>query len=307
MSELQLVFLGTGSGRPTPRRNVAGLFVRFGPGALLFDCGEGAQMQLQKASARTSRLDAVFITHFHGDHVNGLPGLLGTIGLNGHERRVTIVGPRGTPKYLRTLHELFICRPGYPVDVVENAPGVVYRGEDFAVSAVKLNHRVPTHGFLFVEDDRPGRFDVARARALGVPAGPLFGVLQRGGDVTLDDGTVVHSSDVLGPARAGRSFAYISDTRPTQRVREAVAGVDVLIHEATYLHVLADQARQRGHSTVREAAEVARDAQVGRLILTHISPKHGSTREILAEARAVFPETVLAEDLAEFEIPIHEG
>lgn len=306
MSDLQLVFLGTGSGRPTPRRNVAGLFVRFGPTALLFDCGESTQMQLLRAGARTSRLEAVFVTHFHGDHINGLPGLLGTLGLNGHERDVTVVGPRGMQRYLRTLHELLICRPAYPVHVVENAVGPIYRGADFSVRAIKLQHRVPTHGFVFEEDDRPGRFDVEAARALGVPNGPLFGVLQRGGEVTLEGGRVVSPDEVLGPARKGRSFAYVCDTRPSKRVTEAVAGVDVLVHEATYMHAFATQARQRGHSTVQEAAEVAAEAGVGQLILTHISPKHGNGKEILAEARAIFPETILAEDFLEFELPIPE-
>ena len=306
MSELKIVFLGTGSGRPTLRRNVASVFVQYGGDAVLFDCGESTQMQVQRAGVRTSRLVAIALSHFHGDHVNGLPGFIGTMGLNGHEEPVALIGPKGTSKWLRALHEVHILRPSFPLHLVENDEGELFRGEGFSIDGVRLRHRIPTHGFIFREDDQPGRFDVAKASALGVPAGPLFGKLQKGESVTLENGDVVSPDAVLGPTRRGRSVAYISDTRPSNRVVEAVQGVDVLIHEATYLHELADQARERGHSTVRQAAEIAAKADVGQLILTHVSPKFGRRKPILAEAREVFDNVALAEDLDEFALPIRD-
>ena len=306
MSELKIVFLGTGSGRPTLRRNVSSVYLQYGGHAVLFDCGECAQLQIQRAAARTSRIVAIALSHFHGDHVNGLPGFIGTMGLNGHEDPLTLIGPHGTEKWLRALHEVHILRPGFPVRVVENAEDELFRGDGFAIHGVRLRHRIPTHGFIFREDDLPGRFDLDRARAAGVPAGPLFGVLQAGHSVTLENGIEVKPSDVLGPARIGRSIAYISDTRPSDRVVEAVQGVDLLIHEATYMHEFATQAKERGHSTVRQAAEIAARANVGQLVLTHISPKHTRRKPILAEAREVFENVALAEDLAEFSVPIPE-
>jgi len=304
MSELKITFLGTGSGRPTPRRNVAGVYLQYGGDAVQLDCGEGSQMQLLRAGLRTSRLVAVCITHFHGDHINGLPGYLGTMGMNDHGGSITVVAPEGVDAYFRVLHDLQILRPAFPIQTVPNNDGPLFRGDGFRIDGVRLRHRIPTHGFIFREDDHPGRFDLDRARALGVPAGPLFGRLQRGHTVTLEDGTEVAPDQVLGPSRAGRSIAYISDTRPSDRVVEAVRGVDILIHEATYLHELAGQARERGHSTVREAAEIARSARVKRLVLTHISPKHPNARQLLAEAHEVFDTVDVAEDLSSFEVPV---
>lgn len=306
MTELKVTFLGTGSARPTPRRNVASVFLQYGGEAVLFDCGEGTQMQLLRAGVRTSRLVAICLSHFHGDHVNGLPGFVGTMGLNGHETPVTLVGPRGTGDWLAVLHRLNILRPSFPLDVVENDEVTLFETADFSITGVRLRHRIPTHGFIFRERDLPGRFDPQRARELGVTPGPDFGRLQRGETLELEDGRTVAPDDVMGPGRRGRSVAYISDTRPSERVVDAVRGVDLLIHEATYLHELASQARERGHSTVRGAAEVAEKAEVGRLVLTHISPKHPSRSQILEEARAVFPETALAEDFADFSLPVPE-
>jgi ribonuclease Z len=282
------------------------MYLQYGGHAVLFDCGECAQIQVQKAAVRTSRLVCIALSHFHGDHVNGLPGFIGTMGLNGHEEPLTLIGPAGTAKWFRTLHEVHILRPSFPIEIVENAERELFRGDGFSLRGVRLRHRIPTHGFVFREDDLPGRFDVDRAKACGVPAGPLFGLLQSGHSVTLDDGTTVRPDEVLGLARTGRSIAYISDTRPSDRVVEAVQGVDLLVHEATYLHELATQAKERGHSTVRQAAEIALRANVGQLVLTHVSPKHNKRRPILEEAREVFENVALAEDLSEFSVPIPE-
>ncbi|MCB9532022.1 MAG: ribonuclease Z [Myxococcales bacterium] len=304
MTELKITFLGTGSARPTPRRGVASVYVQLGGDAVQFDCGEGSQMQILRAGVRASRLVAMAITHFHGDHVNGLPGALGTMGLNGYEDGLTLIGPAGIDRYLAVLADLQILRPAFPVRVVENDEAVLLDTGAFTITGVRLRHRLPTHGYVLREHDLPGRFDLERARALGIPPGPKYGQLQRGESVTLDSGVVITPDQVLGPARPGRSVAYISDTRPSDRVVEAVHGVDVLIHEATYLHSLAPHARERGHSTVREAAEIARAAGVKRLFLTHISSKHPNNKELLAEATPIFEATEVAEDLMAVDVPL---
>lgn len=306
MSELRFVFLGTSSGRPTPRRSLSAVYLQYGGDSILFDCGEGTQLQMLRAGARSSRLVAVAISHFHGDHVNGLPGFLGTMGLSGHEGALRVIGPRGIEKYFGTLRELGILRPQFPLEFVLNEAGLVVDEPSYLVETVRTDHRLVTHGYIFRERDLAGRFDLARARELGIPAGPLYGQLQRGQAVTLADGRTIASSEVMGPTRRGRSVAYIPDTRPSQRVVEAVRGVDVLIHEATYTQEFADQAVERKHSTAVEAAMVAHGAGVKQLILTHISPKLGNGRALLDEARAIFPNTELADDLSEFGVPVPE-
>ncbi len=305
MHELKVQFLGTGSARPTPRRNVACIALSYGGDSLLFDCGEGSQTQAMQAGLRTSRLRGIFITHFHGDHINGLPGFLGTMGLNGHREPLLLAAPRGMKRYFGVLRDLSILHPSFPVIHVENTEPVVFEGDGFEVRTVELDHRIPARGFLFVERDLPGRFDLARAKEIGVPAGPLFGRLQRGESIEVD-GRVVSPQEVLGPTRRGRRVAYISDTRPTREVVEFVSGADLLIHEGTYSHEFHGQAVERGHSTVREAAEVAKRAGVKQLIITHISTKHNDTRPLVREARAVFKNTTIARDFDDFEVAVPE-
>ena len=302
MTELRLHFLGTGSAKPTLHRGCAAVGLQYGADTLLLDCGEGTQRQLLESPFRLSRLRAIGLTHFHGDHVNGLPGLIGTMGLQGHRDTLTLIGPAGLSKWLRTLRELDILKPAFGLKLVDHAEPVVLQDADYELRTFAMEHRIPTRGYLFVERDRPGRFDLEAAQALGVPAGPLYGRLQRGESVTLPDGRVVHPDQVVGPMRRGRRVVYASDTRPCASVIEAATGADVLIHEATYLHEHHDQAVDRWHSTVREAAQVALAAGVGQLVLTHISPKHMRRKELLAEAHEVFPNVVVAQDLLELDV-----
>lgn len=304
MEELNIHFLGTGSARPSLNRNTAGVVFTYGGDAVLFDCGEGTQLQFIRAGVRTSRLQAICITHFHGDHLNGLPGLLGTMGLNGHRDPVTIVAPNGMRRYFNTLRSINAFNPSFPLPIVDSSETEVFRTPAYRITSCELNHRVPCRGFMFEEFDLPGRFDVGRAEASGVPRGPMWGKLQRGEDVTLEGGQIVTPADVLGETRKGRKIAYISDTLPTQEVVEFVRGADVLIHEATYLHEFADQAAERGHSTALQAAEVASAAGVKRLILTHISTKHVRVRPLEREARRIFEESYVAQDLDSFEVEV---
>ena len=273
---------------------------------LLFDCGEGAQVQIARAGLSPSRLSAVFITHLHGDHFNGLPGLLSTMGLDRRTRNLSLTGPTGIRDYLDLLERLRVVFFTYPIDLSEfnSVPNltVVFETSEYTVSALALDHRLFALGYRIDERPKPGRFNVDKARSLGVPEGPLWGRLQAGESVSLDDGRVVHSLDVVGPPRPGKSIAYCLDTRPCPMSVLLARDVDLLIHEATYTEEFAVEAQTYGHSTAAQAARTARDAGAHRLLITHFSSRYPDSSPLLQEARAVFPDTVAAEDLVEIEI-----
>jgi ribonuclease Z len=273
---------------------------------MLFDCGEGTQTQIARAGLSPSRLASVFITHLHGDHFNGLPGLLSTMGLDQRTRELTLRGPLGVREYMETLERLKISFVTYPLELKEYASvpelTVVHKSADYRVSACQLDHRIFALGYRVDEHPRPGRFNVERARELNVPEGPLWGRLQSGEDVQLENGKVVLPSDVLGPERPGKSVAYCLDTRPFAMSLELARGVDLLIHEATYTEEFAQEARDYGHSTAAQAARTARDAGAQRLVITHFSTRFPDPTPLLEEACTIFPNTVLAEDLIEIEV-----
>ena len=303
---MKVIPLGTSSGKPTIKRNVSALAVAREAEWLLFDCGEGAQTQITRAGLSPNRLVAVFITHLHGDHFNGLPGLLSTMGLDRRTRQLTLAGPPGVREYLNTLERLRVIFINYPLELKELAAAAdsksVLETADYTVTARPLDHRLFALGYRVDERSRPGRFNVARARELGVPEGPLWGRLQSGDDVTLDDGRTIQSADILGAPRPGKSVAYCLDTRPCAASIELARGVDLLIHEATYAEELAAEAREYGHSTAAQAARTARDAGARKLLITHFSTRYPDPAVLLEEARAIFPETILAEDLMEIQV-----
>lgn len=314
---MKVIPLGTSSGKPTLRRNVSALVVRREGEWLLFDCGEGTQTQIARAHLTPARLSAIFITHLHGDHFNGVSGLLATMGLDRRERGLSMVGPHGINEYLDMLARLKILFVNYPLDLQEfkaadlgpangspasEAKAVVYETPHYTVTARALDHRIFALGYRVEERARPGRFNVEKARELGVPEGPLFGRLQSGENVELAGGRVVRSSDVVGPPRAGKSIAYCTDTRPCAAAVELARGADLLIHEATYTEELASEADDYGHSTARQAALVAREAGARKLLITHFSTRYADVSPLLEEAREIFPDTVAAEDLAEVEV-----
>lgn len=303
---MRVIPLGTSSGKPTLRRNVSALAVAREAEWLLFDCGEGAQVQIARAGLSPSRLSAVFITHLHGDHFNGLPGLLSTMGLDRRTRNLSLTGPTGIRDYLDLLERLRVVFFTYPIDLSEfnSVPNltVVFDTSEYTVSALALDHRLFALGYRIDERPKPGRFNVDKARSLGVPEGPLWGRLQSGESVSLDDGKVVHSLDVVGPPRPGKSIAYCLDTRPCPMSVLLARDVDLLIHEATYTEEFAVEAQTYGHSTAAQAARTARDAGAHRLLITHFSSRYPDSSPLLQEARAVFPDTIVAEDLVEIEI-----
>jgi ribonuclease Z len=303
--DLDVVFLGTSASMPTAQRAPAALLVRRGGERLLFDCAEGTQRQLQRSSVGLVDLEEVFLTHFHADHFLGLPGMLKTFALRGRdELPLTVYGPKGIRDLFAALRP-FLGRLPYPLTLVELTPGERLERGDYVIEAFAVEHGVSALGYALVEHERPGRFDVAAADALGVPAGRERGVLQAGEPLTLPDGTVVTPDEVLGPARPGRKLALTGDTAPSPHVVQAAHAADVLIHEATFAEDERDRARETMHATAAEAAEVARLAGVRLLALTHVSTRYFG-RELLDQARAVFPETVVPRDFDVLEIPFAE-
>lgn len=293
MDDIRITFLGTSSASPTLTRNVASLAVTLDGRVLLFDCGEGTQQQLLRSTVRSGSIDAIFITHLHGDHLFGLPGLLATLGLNARSAPLTIYGPRGLHEFIAAVP--YLGNP-YEVSIAVIEEGEVMRGEGFRVIAAPLDHRIDCFGFCVIEDDRRGTFDVERAIALGVPEGPHFAELHRGLDVTLNDGRVVRSADVVGATRRGRRIAYCTDTRPCANAVELARDAELLIHESTYAADMAAEAHERGHSTTIDAARIAADAHCERLLLTHFSSRYVDVAPLVAEARTVFAASDAASD-----------
>jgi len=303
---LSITFLGTGAACPTVDRNVAGLAVQREGETILFDCGEGTQRQMMRYGVGFSFTE-VFFTHFHADHMLGITGLLRTMGLQDRTAPVTLYGPRGAQRILGAAMSLGIERNRFPVEVVEIQAGDRLRRDEYDIVVFETDHRPDTVGYALAEHTRLGRFHTERARELGVPEGQLWGRLHKGETVTLDDGRTVRPADLVGAPRRGRTVVYSGDTRPNLPLLEASRGADLLIHEATFGGDEAERAIETRHSTASEAARVALEAGVRRLVLTHISPRYTrDAPELLAEARAVFPETTIARDGMTVEVPFVE-
>jgi ribonuclease Z len=273
--------------------------VRRGGDQLLFDCGEGTQRQLIK-SVGLGDLEHVFISHFHADHILGIPGMLKTFALRGREIPITIYGPPG----LEHMMDEFSGTP-FEVDLYELQPGEELGFKGYSVSAFDVDHRGRAFGFVVAEHDRPGHFDEQAARDLGVRAGPDFGILQRGGEVTSAGGETIRSEQVVGEARRGRRVVYTGDTAPCDATVEAARGADLLVHESTFGDDEADRAAETQHSTARQAAQIASDAGVDLLCLTHVSGRYFG-KELREQAREVFPNTELPRDFDVVELPFPE-
>jgi len=300
--DLDLVFLGTSASMPTAQRAPAAILVRRGGERLLVDCAEGTQRQLQRSTVGLPDIEEIFITHFHADHFLGLPGMLKTFALRGRDAvPLTVYGPRGLKDLFSKLRP-FLGRLPYPLTTVELPPGETLERGEYAIETFALDHGVAAIGYALVEHDRPGRFDVAAADALGVPPGPERGMLQGGEPVTLPDGRVVTPDSVLGPARPGRKVVLAGDTAPSPAVVQSAHRADVLVHEATFGSDEADRARETLHSTAVDAAEVAKLAEVRLLALTHLSTRYAGP-DLAGEAREVFPETVVPRDFDVIEVP----
>ena len=302
--DLDVVFLGTSGSMPTAKRALSATLVRRGGDRLLFDCAEGTQRQLLRSDVGLVELEEIYLTHFHADHYLGLPGMFKTFSLRGRELPLRIYGPRGLGELLSSLRRIF-GRLSYAVEAVELERGAVLERAGYRIEAFAVEHGVTAIGYSIVEDERPGRFDVETAAALGVPDGQERGLLQRGESVTLPDGRDVTPDQVLGPARPGRKLVLSGDTGPAVSVVDASAGADVLVHEATFLADERERARETSHSTAGEAALVAREAGVRMLALTHVSTRYFG-HQVVEEARELFPATEVPRDFDVIEIPFPE-
>jgi ribonuclease Z len=296
--DLDVLFLGTAGSSPSPRRGLPATLVRRGGDRLLVDCGEGTQRQLMR-SVGLIELEEVFLTHFHADHVLGLPGMLKTFALRQRERELTVYGPRGLMRLFEQLAPV-IGRLPFTLELLELEPNDELDRDGYRIAAFAVDHGGRGLGYALVEDPRPGVFDPVRARELGVTPGPDFGRLQRGETV---DG--VTPDQVMGEERRGRKLVLTGDTAPCEMTRLVAWGADLLVHEATFMEEDSERARETRHSTATQAAQVALEAEAGMLALTHISPRYPAT-PLRDEARAVFDNTVVPRDFDRIEIPVPE-
>jgi len=297
--DLSIFFAGTAGSVPTPKRGLPAILLRAGGERILFDCGEGTQHQLLR-SIGLPDLDAIFITHLHLDHWLGLPGMIKTFDMRDRDARLELFGPPGFTALFEKVVRPIIGRTKYPLDVIELEPHEEIGFDGFVVQGFPVKHRVEAFGYAFIEDDRPGRFDAETATKLGVTPGPDFGRLQRGETVN-----GVTPEQVMGEDRLGRRIVYSGDTMPCQTTEVYANGADVLIHEATFCEDEQARARETGHSTAKQAAQLALDANVKLLALTHLSTRY-FPREIRDEARATFEHTVVPRDFDGIEVPFPE-
>ena len=299
---IRVTFLGTAAARPTVRRNVSSIAVQREGDVFLFDCGEGTQRQMMRYATGFA-LGEIFITHLHADHFLGITGLLRTMALQGRTEPLDIYGPPGSRATLQNAVELGVDRVSFPLTIQELEVGARVSHEEYDVVALRVNHGTQALGYALVEHERLGRFDVERARALGIPDGPLFGKLHSGEAVEVD-GRMIEAAEVVGTPRPGRVIVYTGDTRPADTIVEMATGAALLIHEATFGDEEADRAHQTYHSTARGAATVALKAGVARLYLTHVSARYADDPAPLEqEAREVYPGAVVARDGTVVEIP----
>jgi ribonuclease Z len=300
--DLSVLFLGTAGSMPTVKRAPASLLLRRGGDRLLVDCGEGTQRQLLR-SIGLPDVEHVLLTHFHADHFLGLPGMMKTFALRGREAPLTLYGPRGLRVLMSDLRRIY-GKLTYDVRLAELTPNDAVELDGYRVGAFAVAHRTEAIGYALVEDDRPGRFDPARATALGVEPGPMFGLLQRGQAVSVGARTV-RPEEVMGEPRPGRKLVFTGDTEPCESTVAIAHEAELLVHDGTFAEEEIERARQTGHSTARQAAEVARAAGVSMLALTHLSSRYFAA-VIEKEARAVFEPTVVPRDFDVIEVPYRE-
>jgi ribonuclease Z len=300
---LTVTLLGTSAAVPSVERNVAALAVQREGETLLFDCGEGTQRQMMRYGVSFAFRE-IFFTHYHADHMLGVTGLLRTMGLQDRTTPVTLYGPRGATRLLGAAVNLGIERNRFEVTIIEVAAGQRLARDEYDIEVFETDHRADTIGYGLIEHQRLGRFNPDRARELGILEGPLWGRIHKGEAIDLPDGRRVDPAELVGQPRPGRKVVYTGDTRPCATVVEAASGADLLVHEATFGEDERERAVETGHSTAAQAAEVARQAGVGRLVLTHISPRYSrDAPELLAEAKAVFPETIVGRDGLALDVP----
>jgi ribonuclease Z len=301
---LEIFFLGTSGGMPTVERSGPAIAIRKNNKIILFDCGEGTQVQMQKIPLSISKIHTIIISHLHGDHISGLPGVLMTLGLFNREKPLLIIGPKGTRNFLTCLSETAKLGIVYPIKIIELEKEVEeLKFREYNIKAIKAIHsEFNAYSYIFEEKTRSGKFYPNRALERGVPEGELWGRLQKGETVILD-GSIITPKEVMGPPRRGRKIIYTGDSRPNQKLEAYSKNVDLLIHESTFSEEHKDKALDYGHSTASEAANFASKVMAKKLVLFHISPRYSDSYEMLKTAKIIFKNTIIAKDLLRIVVP----
>ena len=290
---------------PLPNRHLTSVLLRREGELFLFDCGEGTQVSLRKLNLRWKKISAFFISHTHADHVTGIPGLLMLSSQVDRDDPLYIFGPPRIAEYIETSRRVLDMYINYEIVVQElTEAGVVYKGDGFQVRAFPLRHTKPCFGYVMEEEKRPGEFHPEKAEALGVKRGPLWAALQSGRSVQAEDGAEVLPEQVMGPQRTGRKFSFVTDTLAFSEIADEVYGSDLFVCEGMFERALEESAREKRHMTAEQAAFIARNAQVKKLALIHYSPRYTEyeLKQVLKEAEALFPDTVLSRDRMVFPI-----
>lgn len=303
---MQLLFLGTGAGMPSKQRNTSALALKLleERGAVwLFDCGEATQHQILHTTVKPRKIEKIFITHLHGDHIFGLPGLLGSRSFQGGDEAVEIYGPRGIREYVESVLRISRTHLNYPLRFIEDLDGQIFEDESMTVTSAKLDHVIPSYGFRIVQKPLPPKLLIDRAKELGVPKGPLLAKLKDGQDIRLEDGTLVKSEEVTEPAKPGFIVTILGDTRYCQAAIELGRNADVMVHEGTFDGDTEKLAGEYGHSTILEAAETARQAEVETLIVNHVSARFlpEDEKRLVKEIRKIHSNSHIAHDFSEFD------
>ena len=305
---LRAIFLGTAGSIPTSQRNLPAVVVQREGELFLFDCGEGVQRQMIKAKVSFHRKMKVFITHMHGDHLLGLPGLLQTMSLLDREKKLEIYGPPGIKAFVKAIKRTVQFVLTFPLEISEvEGSGVICAEEEYNVDAIWVEHVIPNLAYALVEKPRPGRFYPEKAKSSGVPEGSLWSKLQRGSPVKLPNGRIVKPEEVLGHPRPGRKIVYTGDTKSLETIVKFAEGANLLIHEATFDDELQKRAEEDGHSTPSQAADAAKRAKAKWLILTHFSARYKTADLLLQQARKTFSQVNVAEDLMKVDIPFPDA
>lgn len=306
--DMQVIFLGTAGSIPTTQRALPAIAIKREGELIIFDCGEGIQRQMIIAKVGFHKKTKVFITHMHGDHVLGLPGLIQTMSLLDRQRELEIYGPVGIKAFIKAIRQTVQFALTFQIRVNEiTKEGTVCKEKEYAVQATFANHVVPALAYAFMEKPRPGRFNKEKAKELGVTEGPLWSKLQHGENVKSLDGKIVKPTDVLGSSRLGRKIVYTGDTGPSKALVNLAEKADLLIHEATLGDELKERASEDGHSTPSEAAKTAKTAKVKRLILTHISARYRMPDSLLKQAKKIFKNAEVAEDFMRIDLPLNNS
>ena len=299
---MQIIFLGTGGGVPSPTRSLPSIVLNFEGKILMFDCGEGTQLQMFKMKVGLSRDMKIFISHLHGDHIFGLPGLIQTMSLLGREKKLEIYGPKGIKEFFKCFIENVKFDLGFPVEVKEVSEGVVCRDKRFKIVAKKAEHSILNLAYAFIESKKPGKFHPEKALELGVPKGPLWHKLQHGRKVKLPDGRIIEPRQVTDEPRPGLKIVYSGDTKPCKNVLKLAKNADILIHECTFDDNLAEKAEVEWHSVPSMVADLAKKASVKSLYLTHISARYRDASILEEQAKKIFSNVKVAEDFMKIEV-----